>query len=596
MHPSRNRLRPRWILLGAAYLLLIACAALIGIKRGAPEGKGKEPAPRAGAGGGAAPASGAGAPSPEADAPGGSPGKGVALSLRLIDASSGEPLAGLEAGVTLRNGSRSDARSVVTDEAGAAEIHGAAPGRHSVEVHAAGFIPARHAIEIAGERPSAEVRLSRGAVLEGDVLDAAGAPLAGARIRAFRIGAEGPEGASASAGSDGAFALKGLRPGDWRVTAVKEGFRARTIDAPAPGERLLIELAKDPGFEAIVLGPDGSPVAGARVSVLSRTGGSSAGARSGETGAEGCVRLAGLPSDPDAEIAVEARHRDHLPARVARKGADLERAPLTIRFARGGEIAGRVVDARGAPVPNAEVSILVPGERSRRSLRTISTGEFLFRKLPAGSHDLAATSPSGGAGLLRGIAVSEGGAARGIEVVLDAGPGVVAGRIVDRAGKGVALAPVEIALEGGAAEAARRTVSGEGGAFRFEGLPLPAEGGAYRVRAGGGKLSAADMGGVRAGEEALEVIVERLGSIRGLIDSSEPVEGYSIRATRAAAEGGKAFERTFRFTSRDLWFHLRGLSPGTYDLTLLIGREPRAAVHGVTVAAGTEAGPVEMKL
>ena len=71
---------------------------------------------------------------------------------------------------------------------------------------------------------------------------------------------------------------------------------------------------------------------------------------------------------------------------------------------------------------------------------------FHFRKAPAGSYDIVASSPRGGSGLLRGIEVGEGGGARGLEIALEAGPGVVAGRIVDREGKGVALARVEDAL------------------------------------------------------------------------------------------------------------------------------------------------------
>jgi hypothetical protein len=604
MPPSKARFRATWILLFAAYIILIASAALIGIlkmekepdggrdARPAPAGRTNDPAaqPTPGAQPEARPAEGGGAAQVHPREAG-----ELVLSLRLVDASSEEPITGVRAGITLRSTSRTDAREAVTDGEGLAEVPGVAPGRSSIEIQVAGFLPARQAIDLGGERARVEVRLTRGASLEGDVLGPAGEPLAGARIRAFRLEAEGPEGASATAGSDGAFALRGLRDGSWRVTAVKEGFRARSVEAPLPGERLRIVLVEDPGFDVIVLGPDGSPVAGARVSIVSRTGGASAGSRSGETGSAGRVHLAGLPSDPGTELALEARHRDHVPARLTRKGADLEREPLTIRFAKGGEVAGRVVNLEGAPVPNAEVTLTAVGERSTKSLKTTSSGEFVFRKAPAGSYDLAASSSRDGSGALRGISVTEGGAARDLVVKLEPGDGVIAGRVVDRAGKGVVLSPVEVILEG-VSGVAHRTMSGDGGAFRLEGLPAPGEGGAYRLKAGGGKLSTVEVGGIRSGEEAVELVVERLGSIKGLIESPEPVDGYSIRATRTVTDGGKPFERTFRFTSRDLWFHLRGLSPGTYDLTLLVGREARAAVQGVTVTAGAETGPVEMRL
>jgi protocatechuate 3,4-dioxygenase beta subunit len=519
----------------------------------------------------------------------------VALSLRLVDAASGKPIAGARAAVTLRTGSRIDPREAVTDPDGVAEIPGAAPGRASIEIQAAGYITGRIAADLEGERAAAEVRLARGAVLEGEVVGPAGDPLEGARIRAFRLEGEGPEGASATTGTDGGFALRGLEPGAWRLTAARGGFRTRSLEVSVPGERLLIELAMDPGFDVVVVDPDGSPVAGARVSIVSRTGGASAGARSARTGNDGRVHLAGLPPEPAGELALEARHPEHLPARIVRKAAELEGAPLVIRFERGGEIAGRVVDASGAPVPNAEVSLAVAGEKSRRSLGTTASGEFRFRKLPAGSHDIVASTPRGGRGLLRGVEVAEGGAVRDLEIPLEAGPGIVAGRIVDGEGKGVALARVELVPEGGGEMPPLRTVSGDGGAFRFEGLSAPGDGG-YRLEAGGSKLSAAEVRGVRAGDESLEVVVERLGSIKGIIDSREPVPGYAIRARKTGPDGGKAFERTFRFTSRDLWFRIRGLAPGTYDLTLLVGNEARASVEGVKVAAGAESGPVEMRL
>ena len=606
MPASRARFRPSWILLFAAYIILIACAALIGIlkmEKGPGGGRDDRPAPAAGASDGAAQPSPAAGPRQETrPAEGGGaahvepPETGtLVLSLRLVDAASGEPIAGVRAGVTLRSASRTDTREAVTDGDGVAEIPGAAAGRSSIDVQVAGFLPARQAVNLAGERIRVEVSLTRGASLEGDVLDAAGEPLAGARLRAFRLEAEGPEGASATAGSDGAFAFRELRDGSWRVTAVKEGFRARSVETRLTGERLRIVLVKDPGFDVIVLGPDGSPVPGARVSVLSRTGGVSAATRTAETGSTGRVHLGGLPSDPSTELALEARHRDHVPARLTRKGADLEQGPLTIRFAKGGEIAGRVVDVEGAPVPNVEVTIAAAGERSSKSLKTTASGEFLFRKVPAGSYDVAASSPRDGSGSLRRIEVTEGGEARDLVIQLQRGAGVIAGKVVDRTGNGVVLSPVEVVLEG-ASGTPYRTMSGDGGAFRLEGLPAPGEGGAYRLRAGGGKFSTAEVASIRSGAEAVEVVVERLGSIRGLIESSEPVDAYSIRATRTETEGGKPLERTFRFTSRDLWFHLRGLSPGTYDLTLLVGRETRAAIQGITVTAGAEAGPVEMKL
>jgi hypothetical protein len=81
------------------------------------------------------------------------------------------------------------------------------------------------------------------------------------------------------------------------------------------------------------------------------------------TDAKGRWRLTGLPRET---LRVRAYHREFAPGWTSPVplGDGVDRDDLTIVLERGTKLAGRVVDAIGAPVPGAEVRI---GGDDRRS-------------------------------------------------------------------------------------------------------------------------------------------------------------------------------------------------------------------------------------
>ncbi len=164
-----------------------------------------------------------------------------------------------------------------------AELLGADQGviEWEVEVDHPGYIPARARVQVGDVRSGDGLEL--GAVtpaltpaveLAGTVLDAAGDPMTGAAISAFRVA--GGDAARlpidrAVSGADGAFVIRVAHSGKHVVAATRAGLRPAGIvlTASANSAGALAPLTLDEGhaFEGVAYGPDGAPFAGATVAV-----------------------------------------------------------------------------------------------------------------------------------------------------------------------------------------------------------------------------------------------------------------------------------------------------------------------------------------
>jgi protocatechuate 3,4-dioxygenase beta subunit len=195
-----------------------------------------------------------------------------------------------------------------------------------------------------------------------------------------------------------------------------------------------------PALEISVKGPDGKPVADARLLVVER--GSSERPREGRSDPQGAFRLT-LSRDVPLDVRVEAPGLAPANLEKVRAGT-----PLLVALTRGGAIEGSVRDAAGRPVPEARV--VAREQLSRQAVdptlplvetRSGKDGRFRLEGLPTGRLTVTATARSLGRAELRDLRA--GGRA---DLVLASGAWL-AGRVTDGSTRPVAGARVRVAGE-----------------------------------------------------------------------------------------------------------------------------------------------------
>jgi hypothetical protein len=312
-----------------------------------------------------------------------------------------------------------------------------------------------------------------------------------------------------------------------------------------------------------------APVAGAHVALVPDSGP----ARIAETGADGAFRLEGVI--PGA-WAIDVVATGFLPP--DRDGVEVaaeQTLSLEIPLARGGAIAGRVVDGRGAPVAGARVEAF--GEaRGGHALREGVTGRARrwARALGAAPPDRAGDATTSRPGFL---AIGELGVTVG-PVPFAPPKGVRVATRPTAADDATAPAADDPPLSGEALAAAEKgLVTDADGRFAIDALPA----GAYRVRAfhpdfAGGESDRLD---VPAGGDPRQttVVVTRGASLAGrVLDASgAAVPGATLVAWRGDVRVGE--------TMAD--------DGGRYRLDRLTGR-----VRVVASAPGAADGALEVEL
>ena len=248
------------------------------------------------------------------------------------------------------------------------------PGRYRVIVsHGDHLGPQQEEIEVAPERTTeVNVLMKRACRIAGRVTDQEGEPVSGARIY---VVAEGGATAlyrfGATSDKNGAFVVRGLKPGSYGIRVDADGFVKKHVSGleVRRGESvtdLHVELSEGLAVAGVVLDPDENPVAGVRVSVSPTavpSGKQPDGYFYTNTDKDGRFRITGFTGAHPVIVSVSAADRGFLFFRLKDVKPPAEDLRLTLR--RGLKVSGVVT----ATPPPQEFWILLfrsePGGRWR---------------------------------------------------------------------------------------------------------------------------------------------------------------------------------------------------------------------------------------
>lgn len=382
---------------------------------------------------------------------------------------------------------------VETDPEGRFLVPNPAFGAHLLEVVAAGFAPLRiPEIELEpgdGALTLGEITLGARAVLEGQVVDPEGEPIADALVVVVPAGHERPaidvlmasQPASTRSAEDGRFIVEGLKTGHNWLIARKPGYLDSDIakvDLPtdAPLEVTLRPAASITGW-VLEAGGQGIPEALVTAEPATANGDFGAAASIGShatTGEDGRFEIVGV--HPGA-VVLTARAGGYSETHLSLDIADGEALTnLEVILSAGASLRGTVRDPSGSPAADVLIGLEpVDGQRVPSALtRSDRSGSFAFGGLEPGSYLVAAEGRTGHRARRR---VHVTGDISEIDIALEPGA-LVTGRVRDRDGR--PLASTDVVLVGSSPDSSsRQATTDDTGTFRFAGVAA----GSYYARA-----------------------------------------------------------------------------------------------------------------
>ncbi|MDH5490933.1 MAG: carboxypeptidase regulatory-like domain-containing protein, partial [Myxococcales bacterium] len=421
--------------------------------------------------------------------------RGVSIAGRILDQQTSEPVEGAQILVTeeMIGVAPRGARSA---EDGTFRIEGLLDRPHRLSVSALGYV-ARHG-ELVTPGSPLELRLQRGAVLSGIVVDSLDYPVAGARVEV--LGIEDTN-VVVLMGAEAAFRdalFDAQLEGPERVESGELGVTLGRVP--------LIPLLPPAGLAqaAAPLGdPAGAGSQSGRAAPLPPLEAPGGGAL---TDAEGRFRLVGVPP---GRIQLLASHPAHAPGEgdPLQVLAGQEHDDLRLQLPEGATIEGRVVDARGFPVGSVQVELHAEREPMPRSVLAAEDGAFRFTGA-LGAVTLTALPPDLPAARLRLQLAS--GEDREVRLELESEIVTLTGRVLDPHGFPIAEARVHLSAGRAAAPIERLAITDPDGSFSLPGLPAPP----YRLEADHPTYALLRMPSVTQ-IEGLELRLEPGGTVRG---------------------------------------------------------------------------------
>jgi protocatechuate 3,4-dioxygenase beta subunit len=273
---------------------------------------------------------------------------------------------------------------------------------------------------------------------KGKVVDTAGNPVAGVKVYAAltwyaEVGSDvfsAVKGGAVS-GADGSFQLKSLprpkssmgyyliafEPDEYLGWAGGEGDLRADVwwQGPEPADGYRIVVSKPGVREGRITDKDGKGIPGASVeprglslknaegrgeSVSMKYLSSVVKLNPAVTDADGRYRLTGIPEA--AKVSPSVLMRGYTEVLFGDWDSD------TLILSPGGSISGRLVDARGAPMPNEWVSARSADSGGYAEIRTGTDGSFIIDGLPPGNYGLRAELRNGLRKGVTGVIVTAG--------------------------------------------------------------------------------------------------------------------------------------------------------------------------------------------
>jgi hypothetical protein len=446
------------------------------------------------------------------------------------------------------------------------------------------------------------IRMRTGGAVEVTVVaGASGEPIAGAAVELRAADFQ-----SASTGADGVARFRGVASG-WLVVAARApGYgtaRTALMMPSSEGASLKARLGLDAGASVSgrVIAEDGSPIAGAVVvaepagqvfSMIDHR-------RDGVTSdAAGAFRLENV----SGRVRIGAHHKDFAPASSEPVQVAGDVTGVEIEMARGGLVAGRVLDASKRPVAGAQVLVQAKGSNGfgggegRRGGRSDESGAFEIKGLPRGELVVMAAGEEASSDIVA-VDLRDRNEARGLEIVLSV-TGIIAGVVVDGEGEPVPEVPVMLMPDWTTGVDGERfalrsfqteTTTGDG-RFRFSGLSE----GSYLLhpsRGAANPMSGTRGTRARAGDTDVRLTLLADGGVRGKVVSErgEPVDMFTVTVGwppgHPVSDPGGAFD-------------LSGIAPGSYDLRIRGADFAEKTVADVVVAPGEtrDLGTIEVRV
>jgi protocatechuate 3,4-dioxygenase beta subunit len=493
-------------------------------------------------------------------------------------------------------------------------------------------------------RSGVAVVLRRGRSLRGLVKDEEGRPLAGAEVtlsrpltmRAGRGGMQmsfvGPGlNLRRETGADGRFEFRGLKAGDYALSARRAGFSRARLDPVKlgeGGEEPPVELVLKPGATITGMVRDKTGAGASGWQVAARPAGEAAGPAFGgigteePTGPDGAFVLEGLTAGEAYDL--QAMGTAGLGPR--RQGVIAPSDSVELVVTGAGQVRGRVVDAEsGRPVPDFQlryqpdsqggvrfVMRMGPGGRGRGPYERIpfqaEDGTFVLEDVPAGRWTLEAFAPGFQPGTAAGVAVGEGELVEGIEVRLSRGA-VLSGRVLDaRTGRPILDASVRAEQSGGEARRGMIRMGGEpgdneamtdgDGRYEIAGLAP----GTWTVTASHAEWSEkSESVEIKAAASTADIRLGRGGSIGGVVSAGgSPVAGAQVQVSVAGDTGFRASPgfmgggEQSALSDESGRFRFERLTPGRYTLVASLRDQSSAPVEATLTA--DEAQEVQLAL